>query len=161
LRSPPASDCTDACFRHAVERRNSGGRVAEVAALRECGIEHEAVKGGHLELARRGLRRLGLGRARALPARRPRRGAGAAAARRVAAIAAVASIAAVTDDRRDPRSRDRRRAKASRFFAHHRRRRDDRAFHRDDQVPQHRVVELERVLELVQRSWSTSMFIST
>src|SRR5262245_9501958 len=34
---------------------------------------------------------------------------------------------------------------------HHRRRRGHRAFHLDDEMPQHRVVELERVVELVHR----------
>ena len=120
-------------------RRNAGGRVAEVVAL------SRVVASSVSRLLAASLRRVPCSVAMTPVAGRLLRGcAGAAAARAGRAFRRRERVS-------PPRSPSRFGQRPGLLFLHHRRRRDHRFRHRHDQVPQHGVVELERVLELVQR----------
>ena len=126
---------------HAIQCRDAGRGVTKVAAFGQGGVEREPVRAGHVSFRASLLgQACGAGVAGAADARRGRRRRGRRRRIRRGSRRTLPTIATVAI------------AFALRLLlAHHRRRRQDRFLHRDDQVTQHRVVELERVVELVQR----------
>ena len=116
--------------KQAFERRNAGGRMPKVAALRKNGVEHEPVDRRHAVVARQAC-------------------AGAVCADAGCAGASVSGFSGRSA--RSPRSPSLPVERSRLLFLHHRRRRSHRFVRGDDEVAQDGVVELECVLELGQR----------